>query len=452
MHRIKYLGVLYLCITLSSRELMAQPLTVNAINYSDSTVWYVQNNTADTLYPTSITCKVHHMLPNMAILPVNTGPGFFNNTQKTTIKGRNYTWKYATTFGCSVSDTLFPGSNIPVAISVNYNNKFIDTIMPASTTLFTNRPEIKEWAVVPFGASCEFKRIFITSRWTEQGIHYYSTINPSLNPNVCQSISSGAAVANAFNPYTLMQTASRVVPKCPGGRQWTSFGFPKDSVLYYSFNAKDNKHLDSIIEGLDSGDYFAFASWPIVSAADLYSQTAIWAKVGLDVNELPSGGSGQFCFLGRKGLAKGKAMYRYVKQLGSTVSVTSDFVMIKDQELNELKPYPDCFEDIAVVHQPYIPEIVQNSVTDFKKSVKIYPNPANQRILNFHCTNKDGKYLLMDVQGRTIQKGLFRRNNLHSIKLVEGLQGSCFLLLQSDDGVLFKTSIIVKTKRLIRCW
>jgi hypothetical protein len=422
---------------------MAQPLTVNAINFSDSTVWYVQNNTTDTIYPTSITCKVHHMLPNMAVLPVNTGPGFFSNTLKTNIKGRNYTWKYATTFGCSVSDTLFPGSNIPVAISVNYNNAVKDTIMPASITLFTNRPEIKEWAVVPLGASCDYKRIFITSRWTAQGIHYFSSVYPSLNPNVCQPISSGAAVANAFNPYTLMQTASRVVPKCPGGRQWTSFGFSKDSVLYYSFNTKDNKHLDSIIEGLDSGDYFAYASWPIVSAADLYSQSAIWTKVGLDVNELPSGGSGQFCFLGRKGLAKGKAMYRYEKQLGSTVSVTSDFIMIKDQELNELRPYPDCFEDIAVVHQPYIPEIVQNSVANFKKSVKIYPNPINQGILNFHCTSKDGKYMLLDLQGRTIQKGLFRRNNLNSIKLDKGLQGSFFFLLQSDDGVLFKTSVII---------
>jgi hypothetical protein len=161
------------------------------------------------------------------------------------------------------------------------------------------------------------------------------------------------------------------------------------------------------------------------------------------VNELPSGGSGQFCFLGRKGLAKGKAMYRYEKQLGSTVSVTSDFIMIKDQELNELRPYPECFEDIAVVHQPYIPEIVQNSVANFKKSVKIYPNPINQGILNFHCTIKDGKYMLLDLQGRTIQKGLFRRNNLNSIQLDKGLQGSFFFLLQSDDGVLFKTSVII---------
>jgi len=117
--------------------------------------------------------------------------------------------------------------------------------------------------------------------------------------------------------------------------------------------------------------------------------------------------------------------------------------MIKDQELNELRPYPDCFEDIAVVHQPYIPEIVQNSVANFKKSVKIYPNPINQGILNFHCTSKDGKYMLLDLQGRTIQKGLFRRNNLNSIKLDKGLQGSFFFLLQSDDGVLFKTSVII---------
>jgi hypothetical protein len=427
---------------LFSSTVFSQALTIQSVNYSDSTVWYIQNNTADTLYPTSATCKVHHMLPNLAVTPINTGPGFFSNSEKITIKGTKYTWKYATSFGCSVSDTLFPGNAIPVAISVNYNNAVRDTIMPAGITLFTNKPEIKEWPVVPNGASCDYKRIFITSRWKEQGVHFYSSVYPSLNPNVCQSISSGSAVANAFNPYSLKQTTSRVVPKCPGGRQWTSFGFPKDSVLYYSFRTLDSKHLDSIIEGLDSGDYFAYASWPSITAADLYAQSAIWAKVGLDVSEIPSGTGGQFCFLGRKGLPKGKALYKYEQILGSTVSVTADYIMIRDQGLNELKPYPACFEDVAVVHQPYVPEVIKNSVKNIDNDVAFYPNPSHGREWFVRCSISDARYQIFDCKGKQLLKGDLKQNTELLIEHGNLPSGQYKLLITTTSGLTMVKSAL----------
>jgi len=435
----KIIGLILVC---GGAAINAQPLTIQPINYSDSTVWYIRNNTADTLYPTSLTFKVHHMLPNAAILPVYTGPGFFNNTQKITIKGKKYTWKYTTSFGSSIEDTLFPGLSIPFAISVNYNSSSNDTIMPSNVTLFTNKPQIKEWPVVPNGASCDYKRIFITSRCNQQGIHIYSTVYPSLNPNVCQSISSGAAVANVFNPYSMQQIPSRVVPKCAAGRKWTSFGYPKDSVLFYSFNTMDGKHLDSIIEGLDSGDYFAYASWPTVSSTDLYAQSKTWAKVGLDINEIPFGTGGQFCFLGRKGLAKGMAQFRYEKVVGSLVSVTADYVMIKEQGFNELKPYPDCFEDIAIEHKPYVPEVVKNGITTFKNSVRIFPNPINSGILNLQCSSERGFFAIMDLQGRIMRQGSFFKDKVQQINTSDFISGNYFLVLKSENGVVFSRSLV----------
>lgn len=426
----KLLFVIFISGTTSA---FSQPLTLNSVNYSDSTVWYVRNNTADTLYPTSISFKVHHMLQTAAMLPIQTGPGFFNNTEKITIMGKKYTWKYATSFGCALADTLFPGGSIPFAISVNFNSSAKDTIMPANVTLFTNRPVFKEWPVVPNGASCDYRRIFITSRWTEQGIHFYSPVYTSLNPNVCQSVSSGVAVANAFNPYSMLQTPSRVVPKCASGKLWTSFGFPKDSVLFYSFKASDGKHLDSIVDGLDSGDYFAYASWPGVSAFDLYSQSKTWAKVGLDVNEIPAA-SGQFCFLGRKGLPKGKAMYKFVKILGSTVSVTSDYVMIREQGFNELKPYPECFEDIAVEHQPYVPDVIKNRVRDIKKLVSVFPNPTSGDLWQIQNNLHDGIYRLLDSKGAQLFEGLTRKNENFTINPLRLSAGAYHLIIQTNSG------------------
>jgi hypothetical protein len=355
---------------------MAQKLVFYPINHSDSTVWYVKNNSSDTLYPTAVTLNWFHMLPTAMAFPIDFSSGFYNKTETLQTVSNKYKWKYKTTFGAGVSDTLFPKGSISVGKTVNYNTLISDTIMPANASIFFNKPVFAEVPAIPENTSCDFRRIFLTSRDKNQGIHYYSSVSPSLNPNVCQGLGT-VAVASAFN-LAGNQTVSRLIPKCKGGQYWTSFGFPKDSVLYYSFAASDGKHLDSLINGLDSGDYFAYVSYPAVSQFDLLNQSATWAKVGLDVSLINMGLTNQLCVLGRKGLPKGKA-YHYcyaVKPAGSVVSVSVDYPMVKGQGFNELKPYPDCYENLAVVHKPYVPEIEVNNVQTFSQQIKLWPNPT----------------------------------------------------------------------------
>lgn len=51
-----------------------------------------------------------------------------------------------------------------------------------------------------------------------------------------------------------------------------------------------NGHFNKIIGLLlVCGGSAINASWPTVSLTDLYAQSKTWAKVGLDVNEIPSG-------------------------------------------------------------------------------------------------------------------------------------------------------------------
>lgn len=357
-------------------NVLAQQLVFYPVNHSDSTVWYVKNNSTDTLYPTAVTLNWFHMLPTALATPMDFSSGFYNKTEVLQTIGIKYKWKYKTTFGGGVNDTLFPNNPIPVGKTVNYNSLINDTIMPANASLFFNKPVFAEVPAIPENTTCDFRRIFLTSRDRNQGIHYYSSISPSLNPNVCQGLGT-VAVASAFN-LAGNQTATRATPKCKNGRYWTSFGYPKDSVLYYSFSTSDDNYLDSLISGLDSGDYFAYVSYPAISQFDLQNQSATWAKVGLDVSLINMGLTNQLCVLGRKGLPKGKA-YHYcyaVKPAGSMVSVSVDYPMVKGQEFNDLKPYPDCYEKLAVVHKPYVPEIEVNNVQTFSQQIKLWPNPT----------------------------------------------------------------------------
>ena len=387
-------------------KMKAQSLEYYAINFSDSTIWYVKNNSSDTLLPTSITMNWYHMKQTAMAFPLDFSGGFYNNTIQQSTIGNRYRWKYKTTFGCSISDTLFPGKPVPVSYTVNFNGSLPDTIMPANVTVFFNKPFLHEVSAVPANSTCDFRRIYLTSRWVNQGIHYYSGLYTPLNANTCQGINSGSVVVSAFNPFTYLQTPSRVLPKCSNGRFWTSFGFHKDSVLYYSFNQNDNKHLDSIVNGLDSGDYFAYASYPTVSLSALKAQAATFRKIGFDVGQLSSDLIMQIVIWGRKGLPNGKAFFTVKPTVGSVSNLTADYVMLIDQAMNELKPYADCYEKIAIIHQPYVPDKIQNHLSNtFKIKHKIWPNPLHHGSWEMDPLPFGGIYKLRSMDGRQIGKG-----------------------------------------------
>ena len=400
-------------------KLNAQRFVLEFENYNDSTAWFIKNTGNDTIKATSFTLNWFHMKPTFLAWNNDPSQPFFNIQSKMISKGFKYTWKYKTTYGCSIKDTLFPNSKIMVAMSVNYDDVNRDTIMPANASIFVNKPSgFAVFNVIPANSTCDFKRIYTASRADQQGIHWFATAYPSMTQNSCEAKTGYQCFAVPINPYTLKQTPSTVMPTCPGGRMWTSYGYPIDSQLYYDAQASDTAFWSKVIDGLDSGDYFVFISHQMVSNSDLQKLATIFTKVGADKNQLIQAGSGyecQFSFIGRKNLPTGKASYAFKCYSGPALpsSFSVDHVMVANQPLNDLQPYPECYEKVAVIHEPYIPEIdttQKNTViSPGSKSlrtylVSAYPNPSTEH-WQLSGTPFLAQFVIYNIEGKMVYQG-----------------------------------------------
>jgi hypothetical protein len=114
----------------------------------------------------------------------------------------------------------------------------------------------------------------------------------------------------------------------------------------------------------------------------------------------------QIVIWGRKGLPNEKAFFTVKPTVGSVSNLTADYVMLNDQAMNELKPYADCYEKIAIIHQPYVPDKIQNHLSNtFKIKHKIWPNPLHHGSWEMDPLPFGGIYKLRSMDGRQIGKG-----------------------------------------------
>jgi hypothetical protein len=117
-------------------------------------------------------------------------------------------------------------------------------------------------------------------------------------------------------------------------------------------------------------------------------------------------------------------------------------MMIRDQGLNELKPYPACFEDVAVVHQPYVPEVIKNSVKNIDNDVAFYPNPSHGREWFVRCSISDARYQLFDCKGKLLLKGDLKQNTELLIEHGNLPSGQYKLLITTTSGLTMVKSAL----------
>jgi hypothetical protein len=411
-HRMQH-WLLAIILLLSSTA-QAQRFQIEHEDHSDSVVWFVRNTGPHWVKPTSMTINWFHTKPDLYIWDANPGPASYRNRITEINKNGNLTFKYKSTQGVGISDTIYPGQRIPVFYSVNYNTLKTDTIMPANGILFYHDSFERdgEEVVIPKGATCDYERIYLKSYAKTSGIHFRSPVWFSLARDVCQPF---GATANLylmviFDQKTFKPTSAGVMPKCASGRYGTAFGYPKDSQIYYSFTLNDGPHIDSIINGITDGDYVALVSYPSFNQYTLSLMKSRFAPIGLNTDSLivgPFGNSDvQMVFWGRKGLAtqKGRinSVGRFQKGGASIVSLTADHVMITNQAADDLGPWPPCFEKLAVVHQPYIPAPIKIGTQKLSAPVPVMamPNPTQSQVtLN---TAAPVKWTFYDATGRPV--------------------------------------------------
>jgi hypothetical protein len=425
-HRLQhwFLGV----ILLLSSAAQAQRFQIEHEDYSDSVIWYVRNTSAKWVKPTSMTINWFHTKPDLYVWDANPGPASYRNRITEINKNGNLTFKYKSTQGVGISDTLYPGQRIPVFYSVNYNTTKTDTIMPANGVLFYHDSLVRdgEEIVLPKGATCNYERIYLKSYAKTSNIHYRSPVWFSIAQDVCQKYLStpDLFILVVFDQKTFKPTSAGVIPKCPSGRYGTAFGYPKDSIIYYSFTLNDGPHIDSIINGITDGDYVALVSYPTFSQYSISKMKSRFAPIGLNTDSLIIGPFGipdvQMVFWGRKGLATNKGRLntagRFFKPPGgSIVSLGADHVMITNQATDQLAAWPPCFDVLAVVHQPYIPAPIKIGVNRLSAPIPVmaYPNPAQSYIsletatpVRWHFTDAMGRPIHVPAQTSASQQAI----------------------------------------------
>lgn len=400
----------------------AQDYSLQSVQYSDSTVWYIHNHTGKWVKPSSLTLNWFHQKQSLVIWPYKYEPGYFLQTLEQSTSGRNWSWKYKSSHGLSISDTIYPGDSLPVLISVNYDVNDPDTVMPANVTLYfrdsITRGQVHQ--IIPSGSSCSFKQLFLSSYFDKAGIKYGSHYLPSLHEGGCLEASTwGNGYLMVFNEQTLQPAlAGTMFPRCDAGRLWSTFGYAKDSQLFYSFNFSETSYFDSLIDAISPGDYVALVSY--AGASWSFQHASALAKLGFDVDKAESM---QHVLLGRKGLPLGRALYTgFGAPMASLKWVGMDAVMIPGQSGDSLKPYPDCYESLVRIHEPYIPEVKDTSSNGLFSLPAIEwtlaPNPADQSI-RLNSPVGISAWTLMDVQGRSLAGEC--GNEIFSAKLPNGV-------------------------------
>ncbi len=375
-------GIWALCL---QAVLAQQPeFSFKPVQYSDSTVWYIHNHSQRWVKPTSLTLNWYHQKQSLVIWPYKYEPGYFLNTQKENYAGRNWVWKYKSSHGLSISDTIFPGDSLAVLISVNYNTAASDTVMPANLMLYFKDSIARGQTarIVPGGSHCVYQPLFLSSYWDKAGIKYGSHYNPSLHEGSCLNAGDwGSTYLIVFNEQTLKPSlAGMMFPRCESGRLWSTFGYAKDSQLFYSFNMSETGYFDSLIEAISPGDYVAMVSYAGATWSAVHGPSL--AKLGFDVDRAATM---QHVLLGRKGLPLDKAHYvGFGAPMASLKWVGMDHVLIPEQGGDSLKAYPDCFESLVRVHEPYIPEVKDTSSNRIHEvsalAWTLFPNPSSGRI------------------------------------------------------------------------
>lgn len=400
---------------LLSTTVQAQRFQLEHDDYSDSIVWYVRNSGPNWVKPVSLTINWFHTKPGLYIWDANPGPGSARNRITEINKNGNLTFKYKSTQGVGLNDTIYAGQRVPVFYSVNYNTKKTDTVMPANCIMFYHDSLVAdgEEPVLPKGAKCDYKRVYLNSHSATSGIHFRSQAWYNLHQDMCQKYGTiqNLFIMVVFDQSTFLPTSAGVIPKCPSGRYGTAFGFPKDSQVYYSFTLSDGKHIDSIINGITDGDYVALVSYPTFSQSTISQMKSRFAPIGLNTDSLIVGPFGnpdvQMVFWGRKGIAtsKGKlnTVGRFYKGPASVANLSADHVMIAKQSADELLAWPPCFESLAVVHQPYIPAPIKVGTHSAKtlRTIKASPNPTNHEI-HLGLARQSMDWDIIDATGRII--------------------------------------------------
>jgi hypothetical protein len=230
--------------------------------------------------------------------------------------------------------------------------------------------------------------------------------------------------ATTLKPYWVHS----VYPQNAAGRMIKDFGYPIDSQVFYQFNIYNSKYigmqtLDSIIDGMSTGDYIAIVSYSQWSggnanAANGYKEFGCLKKSfessGLNMDNLFPGCS--YSLLGRKGLGVGKAKFNVNHICNPAIYSVFNLktALISNAPTSELYDYPSCYEKYVYKLSPYVPK-PHIGLNKIETKLHVYPNPSFEGQWTISLPQGSEKMEVVDALGRI----LFVKNHLNTLTSFE---------------------------------
>lgn len=445
--KMKRISVLILCFLIMSYANAQNKFQIVANHDKDSVVWYIKNLNKDSIKLGAATLDFFYQTQNLMIWPYEYfgGNRYYQRTGK--FCGEKYCWKYKTEIGMGLDAWVKPGDSFPIISGDNYAAKDFDTLMMANFELYwSDTSGISHKTIVtPSGSTCAYESLFLSAgdlpdKGIKKGSNAYFQMHEGSKKYL---FGSNIAIAILFDNYTLKPYwVSSVFPQNPAGQMWKDFGYPIDSQVFYQFRMANSLNkktgtLDSIIDGMNTGDYIALVSYNTYNI-DSNDYRSVFAKIGVNVASLKGGQC--FTILGRKDLPIGKAQ---VKIAGDPLAGSSlKIPIIKQQPTNECLNYASCFEKYVFKLNPYVhkPHLKVNKSR--VSQMKIWPNPSESGVWNIQIPQDAFNLEVLDITGKKIHvqpipsgvKGVtlnasdFELENQHGIYVIRVLNAQGQLL------------------------
>ncbi len=443
MKRIVICILLFLIASTSK----AQKFQVVASHNKDSVVWYIKNLNKDSIKLGAATLDFFYQTQNLMIWPYwyFGGNRYYQRVGK--FCGEKYCWKYKTEIGMGLDAWVKSGDSFPIISGDNYAAQDFDTLMMANFELYwSDTSGISHKTIVtPPGSTCAYESLFLSAgdlpdKGIKKGSNAYFQMHEGSKNYL---FGNNIAIAILFDNYTLKPYwVSSVFPQNPAGQMWKDFGYPIDSQVFYQIRMSNtlNKKtgtLDSIIDGMNTGDYIALVSYNTYNF-DAENFRSVFAKIGVNVNSL----NGGICFtiLGRKDLPVGKAQVKIAANALAGASLK--IPIIKQQPSNECLNYASCFEKYVFKLNPYVNKPHLNVNKNRVSPLKIWPNPSSDGVWNMLIPQDAAQLEVYDIAGKKIHAQLiptaargialnasdFEFENQHGIYLVRVLNAQGQLL------------------------
>ena len=352
----------------------------------------------------TITCNWYTMRESVYFFSAYWNGGLNYKRYLGPFPGNKYTFNHKVSAGYNFDVYLDSGQQEMFAFCENFD-KIPDTVLVGNLDVYGSFGDSAvKYSVYPTTQSdCPFERVFIQAGLSNNGIQLGSFANATLHQS---TLCKMGVVGIVFDKYTLKPTTlGSVLPTCPDGRKWKSFGYPKDDQVFFNFDFMTDsgqQYFSDFVDAIDPSDHVFLVTATRTPFGKLTTKLknslkklgisdAQYATIGPYVS-VDKQGSDLLVVYGRKGMTSGKMKFF----AGSANDYKQyEILILPNQPIDTTYSFAPCYEVLTrkIIERQPKPSSVKNMD---QLRFTAFPNPTHQ-IWNVFSPHPQ-KLMLYDAQ------------------------------------------------------